>query len=148
MQKTIVTAPNGLPRETRWAPPFQATFPLASGEVSSNSMVEWKKAASAFQAIAEAEENMLEVKLKEGECVIFDNRQILHGRRQFAAGQGSRWLKGTYVSRQDYAATAERQSKQAGSTRSASYSMWEEEAAMEGSLLAQGREVDVASSAA
>lgn len=148
MQKTIVTAPNGLPRETRWAPPFQATFPLASGEVSSNSMVEWKKAASAFQAIVEAEENMLEVKLKEGECVIFDNRQILHGRRQFAAGQGSRWLKGTYVSRQDYAATAERQSKQGGSTRSAPYSMWEEEAAMEGSLLAQGRGVDTASSAA
>ncbi|KAH6637138.1 hypothetical protein F5144DRAFT_569758 [Chaetomium tenue] len=147
MQKTIVTAPNGLPRETRWAPPFQATFPLASGEVSSKSMADWKKAAAAFQAIAEAEENMLEVKLKEGECVIFDNRQILHGRRQFAAGQGSRWLKGTYVSRQDYAAAAERQSKHVLPARGAPYSMWEEEAAMEGVLLAQERKVDGGTSA-
>ncbi|KAK3299512.1 uncharacterized protein B0H64DRAFT_301892, partial [Chaetomium fimeti] len=103
-QTTIVADSNELPRETRWAPPFQTTFPVASGDPTSNKMAEWKKAARAFQDIAESEANMLEVKLKEGECVIFDNRQILHGRRQFAAGQGSRWLKGTYVSHQDYIA--------------------------------------------
>ncbi|KAH6845675.1 hypothetical protein B0I37DRAFT_190519 [Chaetomium sp. MPI-CAGE-AT-0009] len=113
-QTTIVTDSNGLPRETRWAPPFQTTFPLASADASSNNMVEWKKAARAFQTIAESESNMLEVKLKEGECVIFDNRQILHGRRQFAAGQGSRWLKGTYVAQQDYAARGEWHSKRVG----------------------------------
>ncbi|EAQ90403.1 hypothetical protein CHGG_02338 [Chaetomium globosum CBS 148.51] len=60
----------------------------------------------------------------------------------------SRWLKGTYVSRQDYAAAAERQSKHVLPARGAPYSMWEEEAAMEGALLAQGRKVDAGASRA
>lgn len=29
--------------------------------------------------------------------MIFNNRRVLHGRRQFEAGTGQRWLKGTYV---------------------------------------------------
>jgi alpha-ketoglutarate-dependent taurine dioxygenase len=113
-RNTISTTPSGYPKSTAWAPPFQATFKPASTEARRNNMVRWKFAATAFQRIAESETNMLEVKLKEGECVIFDNRQILHGRRQFAAGGGngddggSRWLKGAYISHQNYAAAATR----------------------------------------
>ena len=93
------------PRETCWAPPFQATFPLSRDR---DDMVKWKQAAHAFQTAAESEDNMVEMKLSPGECVIFDNRQILHGRRQFAAATGDRWLKGTYISQQNFLAAATR----------------------------------------
>lgn len=38
-----------------------------------------------------------ELTLKEGQCVIFNNRRVLHARREFDAGSGERWLKGTYI---------------------------------------------------
>ena len=44
-----------------------------------------------------AQENVFEYRLKEGECVVFDNRRVLHARRAFDASQGERWLKGAYV---------------------------------------------------
>ena len=50
-----------------------------------------------FAQIAESEENLYEHRLREGECVIFNNRRVLHGRRQFDTTTGSRWLKGAYV---------------------------------------------------
>lgn len=44
-----------------------------------------------------AQENVFEYRLEEGECVVFDNRRVLHARRAFDASQGERWLKGAYV---------------------------------------------------
>ncbi|KAJ5729639.1 uncharacterized protein N7483_004147 [Penicillium malachiteum] len=41
--------------------------------------------------------NVFELKLNPGECVIFDNRRIVHARRQFNTATGSRWLAGAYV---------------------------------------------------
>jgi hypothetical protein len=35
--------------------------------------------------------------MNEGDCVIFDNRRVLHARRAFDASKGERWLKGAYV---------------------------------------------------
>lgn len=41
------------------------------------------------------------MRLNEGECVIFDNRRVLHARRAFDEqgdkGEIVRWLKGAYV---------------------------------------------------
>ena len=93
------------PGASFWAPPFQAMFPQG---LSSDKMLGWKRAAHAFQTIAESEHNMVEMKLSPGECVIFDNRQVLHGRRQFAATTGDRWLKGAYISNQNFRAAASR----------------------------------------
>jgi alpha-ketoglutarate-dependent taurine dioxygenase len=105
-RETIKTGSDGHPHETRWAPPFQVTFPPHS---SRDRLREWKAAATAFQTIVESERNMVEVKLKPGECVIFENRRVLHGRRQFAVGGGGeRWLKGAYVSQANYIAAATR----------------------------------------
>ncbi len=95
----------GHPQQTAWAPPFQATFPLHR---SRREMLRWKDAAQAFQTAAESKDNMVEMKLGPGECVIFDNRRILHGRRQFAATTGDRWLKGTYISQQNFLAAVTR----------------------------------------
>ncbi|KAL2157304.1 hypothetical protein VTH06DRAFT_6242 [Thermothelomyces fergusii] len=108
-RQTIKLGSRGLPSEVRWAPPFQATFKLASSPARSANLYQWKRAAAAFQRILEDERNVVEFKLREGECVIFDNRTILHGRRRFETGSGgSRWLKGTYVSHQSYLAAATR----------------------------------------
>lgn len=40
--------------------------------------------------------------LKEGECVVFNNRRVLHARRAFDTESGERWLKGTYVDWDDF----------------------------------------------
>jgi alpha-ketoglutarate-dependent taurine dioxygenase len=50
-----------------------------------------------FSDLVESEENLYEYRLQEGECVIFNNRRILHGRRQFDTATGMRWLKGAYI---------------------------------------------------
>jgi hypothetical protein len=50
-----------------------------------------------FAREVESDEALYEYRLQEGECVIFNNRRILHGRRQFDTTTGSRWLKGAYI---------------------------------------------------
>ena len=50
-----------------------------------------------FSSRVESEENLFEYRLQEGECVIFNNRRVLHGRRQFDTATGMRWLKGAYI---------------------------------------------------
>jgi hypothetical protein len=80
-------------------------------------MLLWKRAATAFQNDISAPRNMVEVKLKPGECVIFDNQRLLHGRNEFKKGQeggGARWLKGTYISDQVYRAMEDRVQRRRG----------------------------------
>ncbi|CAK7199215.1 hypothetical protein SEUCBS139899_001888 [Sporothrix eucalyptigena] len=55
-----------------------------------------------LQSLASDEDNMLEVKLQPGQCVLFNNRRVLHGRRQFNTSDGTRWLKGTYIDEQTF----------------------------------------------
>ena len=50
-----------------------------------------------FSNLVESEDNLYEYRLQEGECVIFNNRRVLHGRRQFDTATGMRWLKGAYI---------------------------------------------------
>lgn len=124
-----------------WAPPFQAPFSRQLGESATNvyerritqeggggayaqednmvveepetmNIAKWMRAAQEFEREISAEENMFELKMKEGECVIFDNWRVLHGRREFktegqAAG-AERWLKGTYISHQVYKAVEDK----------------------------------------
>ncbi|KAF1840435.1 Clavaminate synthase-like protein [Cucurbitaria berberidis CBS 394.84] len=54
-------------------------------------------ASHAYEKLLSAEESLYEYRLNEGECVIFDNRRVLHARRAFDATKGERWLKGAYV---------------------------------------------------
>ncbi|KAG7284790.1 hypothetical protein NEMBOFW57_009402 [Staphylotrichum longicolle] len=141
---TIMTSADAHPRETRWAPPFQITFPPHHRGAR---MLDWKRAATAFQTIVEAERNMVEVKLKPGECVIFENRRVLHGRRQFAAGGGGeRWLKGTYVSQQNYIAAATRLAeymRAGGMEQRADRTGWKVEDIVRKSMQQQLREADM-----
>lgn len=81
-----------------WSPPFQS--PVQPDNMTEEAMVRygrWLKAAKKLQKLLEDEVNMFEYKMQPGECVIFDNLRVLHGRRAFDTSSGERWLKGAYV---------------------------------------------------
>lgn len=94
--------------EVWWSPPFQAPFhkPVTDAQIAA--FRSWHKAARMFQGLLENQRHMFQYKLQSGECVLFDNRRVLHGRREFDARSGSRWLKGTYVADEDFVSTLNR----------------------------------------
>lgn len=83
-----------------WSPPFQAVE--QDWHVTNNSTTrryeQWHAAARKLRQMLEDDHWVYERKLQPGQCVIFDNMRVLHGRRRFDTGSGARWLKGTYVS--------------------------------------------------
>ena len=84
-------------KHVNWSPPFQGPFEARIGAENQTALRYYLAAANAFEKLLSAEENLYEYRLEEGECVIFDNRRVLHARRAFDAQKGERWLKGAYV---------------------------------------------------
>jgi gamma-butyrobetaine dioxygenase len=78
-----------------YSPPFQANAPYSQQQ--QRDYTEMLRSLRRFAEKLESPPNLFEYKLQPGECVIFNNRRILHGRRQFEAAEGERWLKGAYV---------------------------------------------------
>lgn len=102
-RRVIEGGGNVLPKSIHWAPPFQGQFPpLARGSHFKGSprLSEWRDAARAFRDSLEAPQNLVQYRLKAGDCVLFDNQRILHGRTQFDTSSGRRHLHGTYVDAQ------------------------------------------------
>ncbi|EFX01752.1 gamma-butyrobetaine hydroxylase [Grosmannia clavigera kw1407] len=103
-------AKSGHIQDTAWSPPFQDSFSaphLAFGEHDPSKkpddrILQWRRAAKVFSDNVEAPQNVYEVKMKPGQCVLFNNRRVLHGRQKFNTAQGHRWLKGTYISEQAF----------------------------------------------
>ncbi|KAF2132517.1 Clavaminate synthase-like protein [Dothidotthia symphoricarpi CBS 119687] len=84
-------------KRVNWSPPFQAPFESRIGSNSSTALRSFIAASHAYEKVLAAPENLFEYRLEEGECVLFDNRRVLHARRAFDASKGERWLKGAYV---------------------------------------------------
>ncbi|KAH7086745.1 hypothetical protein FB567DRAFT_560617 [Paraphoma chrysanthemicola] len=84
-------------RRVNWSPPFQGPFEARIGSSNDSSLRGFVAASKAYDELLSSEENLFEYRLEEGECVIFDNRRVLHARKAFDATQGERWLKGAYV---------------------------------------------------
>ncbi|KAF2730211.1 Clavaminate synthase-like protein [Polyplosphaeria fusca] len=84
-------------KHVNWSPPFQGPFEARIGGEKQTALRNYLAAAHAYERLLSAEENLYEYRLEEGECVIFDNRRVLHARRSFDASKGERWLKGAYV---------------------------------------------------
>ncbi|KAI6715590.1 hypothetical protein JHW43_001943 [Diplocarpon mali] len=78
-----------------YSPPFQAKIPLSVAQQINFQPL--ARALRSFAKLVEDPHSLYEYRLKEGECVIFNNRRILHGRRGFSHSQGSRLLRGTYI---------------------------------------------------
>lgn len=87
-----------LPRMIHWSPPFQG--PFVHLDDRSTSLPAWRDAARAFKNNLEAPENMLQYRLQPGDCVLFDNTRILHGRTEFDTSSGTRRMHGTYLQKQ------------------------------------------------
>ncbi|CAH0040749.1 unnamed protein product [Clonostachys solani] len=84
-----------------WSPPFQKPFRGA------RDLSRWIEGAQIFEALVNEESAMYETKMEPGEAVFFDNMRVLHGRKAFdAAGGGSRWLRGAYISPEDFISRA------------------------------------------
>jgi len=81
-----------------YSPPFQSPIPSPDGKDHDAGFVsELVEAVRTFTTKVDSEKATFEMKLAPGTCVIFDNRRIVHARRQFNASEGSRWLAGAYV---------------------------------------------------
>lgn len=90
--------PHSLIRRINWSPPFQAPVtPQRFCKGAQAGVQPYVAATKMFSNLVNAEENVYELKLGEGDCVIFDNRRVLHARKAFDARAGERWLKGAYV---------------------------------------------------
>lgn len=80
-------------RHVNYSPPFQSAIPIR-GKLRFQPL---KEALDVFTQMLESNEMTFDLKLNPGECVIFDNRRIVHARRHFNTSTGSRWLAGAYV---------------------------------------------------
>ncbi|GFF47412.1 isoform 7 of trimethyllysine dioxygenase, mitochondrial [Aspergillus udagawae] len=78
-----------------YSPPFQA--PIISDEDIHTHWNEYRRALAMFATEIERGYNVFQLKLNPGECVIFENRRVLHARNKFNTEQGKRWLAGAYV---------------------------------------------------
>lgn len=103
-----------------WSPPFQAPFALKRdimpdegrdttgrtpwNELLGRDVYSWHQAAQTFNTLIHRPENIYERLMKPGECVIFDNRRVLHARKAFEVGDvgKERWLRGAYIDKDPY----------------------------------------------
>jgi alpha-ketoglutarate-dependent taurine dioxygenase len=87
-----------------WSPPFQGPLATDVGlEDDGKVLRKFHAASQRFNELISDPANLFELRMNEGECVIFDNRRVLHARRAFDVTKGERWLKGGYVDRDAFA---------------------------------------------
>lgn len=80
-----------------WSPPFEG--PLA---VPEEDVEPYYEAYREFSSQLEKSDKVVSYRLQQGDCVIFNNRRIFHGRMQFQQNGGVRHLKGCYVNIDDF----------------------------------------------
>ncbi|PWN53692.1 hypothetical protein IE53DRAFT_404513, partial [Violaceomyces palustris] len=87
-----------------YSPPFQSPLPLHPSPFlkAQEDRQKFYAALKRFSGLTLDEEFRYEKQMEEGECVIFDNRRVLHSRTGFEwneseAGEVNRWLKGCYL---------------------------------------------------
>ena len=58
-----------------------------------------------FGRMRQEDRYMMRFLMKAGECMVFDNHRIVHGRSAYSAGSGSRYLRGCYTDRGEMRST-------------------------------------------
>ncbi|RFU79281.1 gamma-butyrobetaine dioxygenase [Trichoderma arundinaceum] len=85
-----------------WSPPFQGRYLSPVKDIR-----RWIEPARIFADLINHQDAIHEHKMEPGECVLFDNLRVLHGRNSFdAAGGGARWLRGAYIAAEDFLSRA------------------------------------------
>lgn len=99
-----------------WSPPFQAPFsvhgfrspdhphPKRREQILNHYVDNWHAAATKFSELIHRPKVIHERLMKPGECVLFDNRRVLHARRAFEVGDlgKERWLRGAYLDKDPF----------------------------------------------
>lgn len=97
-----------------WSPPFQGPLRIDVGlEDRGRALRNWHEAAQAFGASVNSDAALFRYQMRAGDCVIFNNRRVLHGRTAFRSDLGPspggqaavgkpRWLKGAYLDMDDF----------------------------------------------
>ncbi|KAK3722244.1 hypothetical protein LTR37_002677 [Vermiconidia calcicola] len=99
-----------------WSPPFQGSFtlerppkpsdnsPQNAAQILNKKVNTWYAAAAKFSALVHRPQGIYERLMRPGECVIFDNRRVLHARKAFEVGDEGkeRWLRGAYLDKDPY----------------------------------------------
>ena len=89
--------------EVAWSPPFMTPEQeLRKTPEGAQDYLDWLQAARKFRNLLEDKRYQYQYKMKEGDCAVFNNLRVLHGRQQFNTATGERWLKGTYVGNESY----------------------------------------------
>ncbi|GEN29533.1 hypothetical protein HVA01_31790 [Halovibrio variabilis] len=68
-------------------------------QIPMEQMDAWYSAYALLWKLFHSEAHQLEFTLRPGQMVAFDNRRVLHGRREFDPNSGARHLQGTYLDR-------------------------------------------------
>ncbi|RLN50112.1 hypothetical protein BBJ28_00003910 [Nothophytophthora sp. Chile5] len=80
-----------------WSPPFEGPLKVPFDDV-----LPYYDAYRVFHELVEGGKHRYEFRLHEGDTVIFNQRRVLHGRKQFTpTSDGVRHLQGTYVNIDD-----------------------------------------------
>lgn len=97
----VLEEQTGKLRSVNYSPPFQSPYQPYIAELDEDRQIAYLKALREWDGILERDHLNFELRLNEGECVVFDNRRVLHARRAFDEqgdkGEIVRWLKGAYV---------------------------------------------------
>lgn len=84
-------------KEVNYSPPFQGPFEHSVGALDAV-FGAFLRGMRIFEEFINDPKNQYKVKLREGSCVVFDNRRVLHSRTEFSdENGGDRWLMGCYV---------------------------------------------------
>ena len=65
----------------------------------------WYPAFCRFGKMLQEKKYMMTFLMKAGECMVFDNHRIVHGRAAYTAESGDRYLRGTYTDRAEMRST-------------------------------------------
>ena len=97
--KRLTITDNGLtdPLQVYYSPPFQGVLDL-----DADASEKFYSAMTRFEEILSDSSLVYKLFLKPGDCVIFANRRVLHGREAFDPFSGVRHFKGTYVDSDDF----------------------------------------------
>lgn len=84
-------------RYVNWSPPFQANFAIPPQLQEQDAYTRLLGSLKHMAKVMEKEDNVFRYNYEKGDCVIFNNRRVVHGREAFETEGGERWLRGAYV---------------------------------------------------
>ena len=86
---------------SRYHPAPNMKFSMGTLDLMPNIMHNFYEAYIFFYQQLHSKKFQIEFKLKAGDIFCFDNRRVLHGRREFNANSGNRHLQGYYIEREE-----------------------------------------------